>query len=97
MAALFASIGLSTSAKAILFQNLPATAPGDQYVFKIVDFDNGTLYNNVPGADTQAGFGAGGAAVDVAGGVAALNALNFAPAFNAHNIGKFNDVCFHCD
>ena len=89
MAALAASIGLSTSAKAILFQNLPATPIGDQYVFKIVDFDNGTLYNNVPGAATQVGFGAGGAAVDVAGGVAALNALNFAGATGARNIGAF--------
>ena len=89
VAALAVSIGLSTSAKAILFQNLPPTPAGDQYVFKIIDFDNGTLYNNVPGAATQAGFGAGGAAVDVLGGVTALNALNFAGAVGARNIGAF--------
>ena len=72
VAALVASIGLSTSAKAILFQNL-VTPPGDQFVFKLADFDNGTLYDNL--APGSYGFGQNGTGPQtVAGGVGTLDA-----------------------
>lgn len=91
VAALVASIGLSTSAKAILFQNLPATTPGDQYVFKLADFDNGTLYQNIA-PNTAVGFGQGGASATLAAGTQALDAAGVVlqQAVGAHAIAPFS-------
>ena len=91
VAALVASIGLTTGAQAILFQNLPATAPGDQYVFKLADFDNGTLYQNIP-VGTAVGFGQGGASPTLAAGTAALDApaVVALQATGAHAIAPFS-------
>ncbi len=85
VAALVASIGLTTSAKATLFQNLPATAPGDQYVFKLANFDNGTLYNGLPLNGTLGvsdNPAAGSAILDAGANIAAQ-------AVGAHAIAPF--------
>ena len=92
VAALVASIGITTSAKATPFQDLPATPPGDQYVFKIAAFTNFTLYQNIsPGQ--AVGFGQGGAAGSLGAGVAALDApaVIAQQAVGAHAIGFFDD------
>lgn len=89
IAVLSASIGLSPSAHAILFQDLPGVAPGDQYVFKLLDSDNGTLYNGV--TNGRYGFGESGASANVASGVTALDGLTTTQATGFHTIGTFGD------
>ena len=88
-AALVALIGLSPCADAILFQNLPATAPGDQYVFKLVDFDNGSLYTPLP-LNSAVGFGQGGASATLAAGTSALDGITTAQAGAAHAIAPYS-------
>ncbi len=83
IAALVTSIGLSTSANAIVlaYESDPdgpgGINIGDAYVgpvqFKFVAFDNGTLYNPA-GAPLTGGF-SGSPGAGVAGGIAAVNAL----------------------
>jgi hypothetical protein len=82
-AALAAFLGLSISpdAQGVAFQNL---AP-DQYVFKLANYDEGTLYAPLPG-----GVGStAGVTNNPAAGVTALDALPQIGASFAHNTGPF--------
>ena len=80
-------VGLATSAKAVLFQNI---TPGD-LVFKIADFDSGTLYN------TQLLNGTLGTTNNPATGASALAGqldspgAVFAQAAGAHAIATFGN------
>ena len=93
VAALVTSIGLTTGAKATLFQNLPATVPGDQYIFKIANFDNGSLYNPlVVGGTAGSANVAAGDNVALNAGVTALDAITASQAGAFHSIGAFGDT-----
>lgn len=94
LAALFASIGLSPSAKAQLVLTYENTTSGHAigeafggggFVIKLFNFDMGTVYAPLGASGTAAGNGANGTGTQtVAGGIATLDGLSQVGATNPY-------------